>query len=227
MKILSRENIRKWYQSEYSCASLDSVYQPSPEPLQRFYQLLEENKETVKTILDLGCGDGRSLIELAKRGFEVTGIDFAGKEAVETRAEHVGVQVRFFKEDLTAFHFEHSKYNAIISSEVFHLMSRDEVDQVLDRIKEAAHKNGFVYISILSGLKRYFLKTGEEFSFENQANYSVQESKLLLNGKFTWWNFILLDTFHGERDWPLKEGDYPLEPYHWSGEYVYLIAQKR
>jgi SAM-dependent methyltransferase len=42
----------------------------------------------ISRILDLGCGTGRHAIEFAKRGFDVTGVDFS--EAMLTRAREHG-----------------------------------------------------------------------------------------------------------------------------------------
>jgi len=54
--------------------------------------------------LDLGCGTGRWSVELATRGWQVTGVDVVPK-AVATarrRAETAGVEVAFFEGDVTA-----------------------------------------------------------------------------------------------------------------------------
>ncbi len=39
----------------------------------------EINFDKTKRILDIGCGTGRHAIELAKRGYNVTGIDLSGR----------------------------------------------------------------------------------------------------------------------------------------------------
>jgi SAM-dependent methyltransferase len=54
--------------------------------------------------LDLGCGTGHWAIELARRGWDVTGIDLVAsaiKKARE-RAQKAGVAVRFIQGDVTA-----------------------------------------------------------------------------------------------------------------------------
>ena len=51
-----------------------------------------------------------------------------------------------------------------------------------------------LYVSILSNLKRYFLKTGEQFQYEDQPDFSVEESKKLLRMKFADWDMIDIDT---------------------------------
>jgi SAM-dependent methyltransferase len=53
--------------------------------------------------LDLGCGTGIHSVELAWRGWEVTGVDFVSKalSEAEARGRNAGVHVRFIKGDAT------------------------------------------------------------------------------------------------------------------------------
>jgi len=53
------------------------IFQIPHRNLPKFVKLLRKIK--AKKILDLGCGTGRHVIALAKRGFEVYGIDTAKK----------------------------------------------------------------------------------------------------------------------------------------------------
>ena len=54
--------------------------------------------------LDLGCGRGRWSVELAERGWDVTGIDVIPKAVLgaRRRAEEVGVAARFLEGSVTA-----------------------------------------------------------------------------------------------------------------------------
>jgi SAM-dependent methyltransferase len=56
-------------------------------------------------ILDVGCGTGRHAVELARRGFRVTGVDIsAGMLAgARKKADAAGVQVAWFQADATHF----------------------------------------------------------------------------------------------------------------------------
>lgn len=53
--------------------------------------------------LDLGCGSGFWAIELARRGWQVTGVDFVPKAVrrARTRAQDAGVDVRLLEGDVT------------------------------------------------------------------------------------------------------------------------------
>ncbi len=79
MKIIAKETIQAWYRQEYSHLCEASVYGEPPHALQLFFDVLAKSAN-VRTVLEVGCGDGRNLIELAKRGFAVTGIDLGGKK---------------------------------------------------------------------------------------------------------------------------------------------------
>ncbi len=56
-------------------------------------------------IIDVGCGTGRHSVELAKRGFKMTGIDLSpGMLAVaEGKAKAAGVEVNWVNDDATKF----------------------------------------------------------------------------------------------------------------------------
>lgn len=226
MRIIPRQVIRDWYIEEYSKLKKCSVYGSPVPAIISFMSIIKKDK-AVKTVLELGCGDGRNLIELAKQGYIVTGIDLAGKQQVEYCAQKQNVPVQFITGDITQIPFEEQQYGAVICSEVFHLLSRTEVQTVLERMKIATKQGGYIYISILSNLKRFFLHNKEKFKYEHQSGYSAKEARTVLQQGFRTWNIIRLDTFHDEHNWPLTPGNYPLKPYHWSGDYVHLIAQKK
>jgi 2-polyprenyl-3-methyl-5-hydroxy-6-metoxy-1,4-benzoquinol methylase len=66
-------------------------------------------------ILDVGCGTGRHSIELAKRGFDVTGVDISAGMLREAhrKGKEAGVDVQWVREDATELMLE-SEYDAAI-----------------------------------------------------------------------------------------------------------------
>ncbi|MCD4783233.1 MAG: class I SAM-dependent methyltransferase [Candidatus Eremiobacteraeota bacterium] len=70
---------------------------------------------TGSKILDVGCGTGRHSVELAKKGYKMTGIDLSAGmlEKAREAASKEGVEVEFIKADATKFRAD-SRFDAII-----------------------------------------------------------------------------------------------------------------
>ncbi len=66
-------------------------------------------------ILDVGCGTGRHSVELAKRGYKVTGIDLSAEMLKEARekAEAAGVNINWIRANATDFKLP-GKFDAVI-----------------------------------------------------------------------------------------------------------------
>jgi SAM-dependent methyltransferase len=78
--------------------------------------LLEElSLKKGASILDVGCGTGRHAIELARRGYAVTGIDVSAKMLAKAaeKAKAAGVNVNLIRADATKFQLP-KKYDGAI-----------------------------------------------------------------------------------------------------------------
>lgn len=67
-------------------------------------------------ILDLGCGAGRHVLLLAKRGFNVTGVDQSAKllSVAADEAQKNGLHAKFLKDDIRTVQFQ-EKFNLILN----------------------------------------------------------------------------------------------------------------
>ena len=70
------------------------------------------------TILDLGCGAGRTTIDLARRGYHVEGIDFAPKmiDAAKLLAARQDSKIEFHVKDATKLDYAAESFDNIIFS---------------------------------------------------------------------------------------------------------------
>ena len=96
--------MKQWYQELFSNYARTYDKEPFTQGTVGEVNFIEEElqHDTSKTILDIGCGTGRHAIELARRGYTVTGIDLSESQLHRARekADANGVKVNFLKMDL-------------------------------------------------------------------------------------------------------------------------------
>jgi 2-polyprenyl-3-methyl-5-hydroxy-6-metoxy-1,4-benzoquinol methylase len=107
-------------------------------------------------VLDVGCGTGRHSIELARRGFEMTGIDLSAsmlKKATE-KAHSETLNIRFLQHDARDLPFESEFDAAIMMCEGgFPLMETDEMNfAILQSVAKALKPGGKFIFTTLNGL---------------------------------------------------------------------------
>lgn len=94
----------------------------------------ELRSDRTRRILDIGCGTGRHAIELARRGYQVTGIDLSEAQLGRARekAAAAGVAVDFQRRDATQPHFQQEFDAGIMFCEgAFPLMETDEKNHAI------------------------------------------------------------------------------------------------
>ncbi len=107
-------------------------------------------------ILDIGCGTGRHLIELTKRGYQVTGIDLSESQLARARdkAAAQGLTIDVRQQDARSLHFFHEFDLVIMLCEGgFPLMETDEMNyEILQNAAKALHAKGKFIFTTLNGL---------------------------------------------------------------------------
>ena len=110
--------------------------------------LRDYSKIPVHSILDFGCGTGNHSIQLAKRGYDVTGVDRSNKmlDIANVKADQKKLPCKFFQSDLREFD-NPKKYDVVIM--MFAVLGyQQENEDVLAALKTVSKylKKGGVFI---------------------------------------------------------------------------------
>jgi SAM-dependent methyltransferase len=91
---------RNWFGPSYLALYDETLRARTPVEIDRLEALLQLRPPL--RILDLPCGQGRHTIELARRGYEVTGVDLSPfmMEVASERAKAAGVKARWLTGDM-------------------------------------------------------------------------------------------------------------------------------
>ena len=116
----------------------------------------EFNFDKTLSILDVGCGTGRHSIELAKRGYSVTGIDLSQDQLARAREKAAAekVTIDFQQQDARDLPFHNEFDVAIMLCEGgFPLMETDELNfEILKSVTNSLKKKGKFIFTTLNGL---------------------------------------------------------------------------
>ncbi len=96
-------------------------------------------------ILDVACGTGVVTVELAKRGYEMTGLDLSPDmlSHAKDRAREQGVKIKWLRDDMRTFKVA-QKFPCVISTHdvLDHLFEDVELDQAFQRIADTLLPDG-------------------------------------------------------------------------------------
>lgn len=100
--------------------------------------------------LDLGCGDGRNVLYLAKQGFNVVGVDFSRNAILKllSFSTQAGLKHRVngLVADFRFLPFVYGQFNLIVAAGSLVYMKKAEAFKVIWEMKRLVTKEGCVYI---------------------------------------------------------------------------------
>jgi len=102
----------------------------------------------VKTVVDLGCGNGVITNSLAEKGFSVIGID-GSKEMIEI-ARNRYPDIKFIYSDATDFILE-NPVDVVFSNAVFHWIDKSEQSNMMKCVYQSL-KNGGQFVFEFGGI---------------------------------------------------------------------------
>lgn len=137
----------RWYRFLYALGL--TVWEEDSDSLApQFHELVASEEASREApygpALDLGCGTGRWSVELARRGWQVVGVDVVPKavQAAQQRAEDTGVGAVFRNGDVTALREAgiDSEFSFFLDVECFNHLNdaqREDMGQEIDALATA------------------------------------------------------------------------------------------
>lgn len=129
-------------------------------------------------VLDLACGHGRHSICLARKGFDVSGvdlnegfIDIAKKEATNNN-----LNINFIQDNILNINYKNEFDGIILLFNSFGFFDNDDVNTLLHKIKTACKTDGKIIIDI---------KNREHFPKELQPFYVMEKGADLMIDRLT------------------------------------------
>ena len=161
----------KYYQSR------DLFGDPCPEVLAYFESQSEKGK-----VLDLGCGQGRDALPLARLGYQVTAIDHSivGIGQMLEVSNNEGLGIEALVSDVYSF-TEFGGYQFVLLDSMFHFnkKDRDKELQFLDRIFKGLDQGAKMILCIANtGLKvdiaKKLIEQSSLVALEDEVYYSYE-----------------------------------------------------
>ncbi len=148
--------MKKWvYELIYKMIPVDMIF-GSTSKIENFVEAAINGRIAPCKAITLGCGVGRETIYLAKKGFDVIGLDFsptAIKQAQE-RAKAAGVEVKFIVDDLTNLRHVQGTFDLVTDFGALNDMSQKSRDLYMDNLlpltRSGTHYLMFCFEKMLS-----------------------------------------------------------------------------
>lgn len=174
------DKYNKYYQTE------NLFGEPYPELIEFFADFPKKGK-----VLDLGCGQGRDAIALARLGYSVTGIDSSkvGIGQMNQIGQDENLNLVGQVDDICAFD-QFNEFDIILLDSMFHFAKKDKEKEVtlIKKIVSEIKTGSLVVVCIQD--------TGDKVQILNQAIDYVEQLKRLADKSF---KYIFHDKASGHK----------------------------
>jgi len=171
------------YEQRY--AGTDCYWGTQPSGLcDQLLSILQPMETRRSLLLDIGCGEGRNAIYLARRGFRVVGLDLSASGLEKTRryAEEAGLKVETIHADINTWEIDR-QYDVIFSTGTLHYLAPDVRAAKMEEYKQAISPDGLHAMSTL--VAKPFLACAPD------AEHAVSFKSGELMGYYWDWDILL------------------------------------
>lgn len=178
-----------WYEKWFSNKFYLELYQHRDEEDARWMINLLQRSISVNTkskVLDIACGSGRHSLELARRGFDVTGFDLSefliseANKALKNSKEK-NLKLKFLIRDMRDFNFKNSFDVAVnIFTSFGYFEDESENFKVIENVSDSLKPGGYFVFDFLN--KYYLEKNLVPFTKTKKGMFTVTQKRKIENG---------------------------------------------
>jgi tellurite methyltransferase len=138
-------------------------------------------------VLDIGCGEGKDAVFLARCGYDVSAFDISetGIEKLKQLADKARVYINVFKANICDYRLD-CKYDILFSSGVLHYIKPELRDEIFDNYRNNTNENGLNVFNVF--VKKPFILPSPE---KEEHSYHWRSGQLL-----TFYHDWLIEGFH-------------------------------
>ena len=100
-------------------------------------------------VLDIGCGEGKDMVYLAKQGYDVYGFDITENGIAKTKrlAKENNVEVTSWIDDVNSFKTD-LKFDIIYSTGTIQYLDDDKIEEFFNKVKDMTNDNGINWFNV-------------------------------------------------------------------------------
>ncbi|MBQ0036016.1 MAG: methyltransferase domain-containing protein [Firmicutes bacterium] len=116
--------------------------------LSSLLEVVDKEPKDIK-VLDIGCGEGKDAVYMAKQGCQVTGFDIteSGVRKTKLLAEKNGVEINAYVDDINTFK-TNEKFDIIYSTGTIQYLFPENINSFFEKINNITNIGGIVYFNV-------------------------------------------------------------------------------
>jgi SAM-dependent methyltransferase len=137
--------MKKWvYELLYRLIPAGIIF-GSDSKIEGFVELTIDGRIKPCKAITLGCGTGRETLYLAKKCFDVIGVDFSRAAIKKARrnAKAAGIEVQFLLDDLTDLQHVQGTFDLVTDFGALNDMSQKSRDLYMENVLPLTHENSY------------------------------------------------------------------------------------
>lgn len=119
-------------------------------------EIFKYNNVSPNNILELACGTGNITIEMAKRGYDIVGLDISDEmlEVAYMKTVERGRDIRYISQDMTELDYSRKTDCVLCMCDGFnYITDKNSLKIVFEKVYELLDKNGIIVFDISSSYK--------------------------------------------------------------------------